>query len=84
MASAGYAYMFNRGSSIDVGLTAGVESGAFIVGAGLGFRFGVFHASVVNGGASGSKRGKKAAAKAEGEKTEAGASGKVEAGTGGK
>ncbi len=50
MISAGYAYAFNRGSSIDVGATGGVESGALLVGVGLGFTFGIAHASVVNGG----------------------------------
>jgi hypothetical protein len=47
MALAGYAYGFNRGSRIDVGVQVGVESGAFIVGAGLGLRFGIARGSVI-------------------------------------
>jgi hypothetical protein len=41
MAGAGYAYAFNRGSRIDVGVTGGLESGAVLVGAGIGLRFGI-------------------------------------------
>lgn len=50
MLMAGYAYRFNRGSAIDVAAQGGVDSGAFVVGAGLGFTFGIAHANVLNPG----------------------------------
>jgi hypothetical protein len=49
MGLAGYSYGFNRGSRIDAGATAGMNSGAFVAGIGLGFTFGIAHAAVLNG-----------------------------------
>jgi hypothetical protein len=44
----GYSYRFNRGSRIDAGASAGFESGALLVGVGVGFTFGLAHGSVLN------------------------------------
>lgn len=44
---AGYAYGFRRGSEIAVAANAGVDSGAFIAGAGLAFRLGIGRGSVL-------------------------------------
>jgi hypothetical protein len=82
---AGYAYKFNRGSSIDVGAQAGVDSGAFVVGAGLGFTFGIAHANVLNPGARvsvGSNVGRNKGRFGAGGGTKAGGKGEAEAGSG--
>lgn len=46
--TAGYAYGWNRGSEIRVSATAGVDSGGFVASVGLGLRFGLVRASVLN------------------------------------
>jgi hypothetical protein len=51
--TAGYAYGWNRGSEIRVSGTAGVDSGGFVASVGLGLRFGLVRASVLNGATSG-------------------------------
>lgn len=56
VAQAGYAYGFQRGSEIGVAVNAGVDSGGFVVGAGLALRFGIARGSVLNArGGTGAK-----------------------------
>jgi hypothetical protein len=50
-AKAGYAYGFRRGSEVGIVGEAGVDSGAFVVGLGLGLRVGIVRGSVMNPGA---------------------------------
>jgi len=45
---AGYAFGFRRGSQISVGANAGVDSGAFVLGVGLGLQLGLARGSVWN------------------------------------
>lgn len=47
-AKAGYAYGFRRGSEVGLVGEAGVDSGAFVVGVGLGLRIGIVRGSVWN------------------------------------
>lgn len=46
---AGYAYGFRRGAQLSVAANAGIDSGAFIVGAGLTLRIGIARGSVLHG-----------------------------------
>jgi hypothetical protein len=54
IAMAGYAYGFQRGSEISVAANAGVDSGAFVLGAGVGVRIGIARGSVLNAPATAS------------------------------
>jgi len=53
-AKAGYAYGFRRGSEIGLVGEAGVDSGAFVVGLGLGLRIGIVRGSVISPAPGGS------------------------------
>lgn len=62
IALAGYAFGFQRGSEISVAANAGLDSGGFVLGAGLALEFGIARGSVANlprgGNAPGSPPGR--------------------------
>lgn len=64
---AGYTFGFRRGSDVSIGATSGVDSGAFVLQAALGFRIGLARGAVWNPGSNTPSAGK--------------ASGKASAGT---